>query len=146
LFCFSCISPQKENIEKPVKEIAKTIVKTEEAPLPIGPYNQGIVVGNTLYTAGQIAINPENGELVIETIETEAKQVLDNLKAVIEAAGFEMNHVVKTNIYMTNLEDFSKVNEIYGSYFKEEAPTRVTLEVAGIPKNAHLEIAMVAVK
>ncbi|MBT32114.1 MAG: reactive intermediate/imine deaminase [Thalassobius sp.] len=148
LLTFACSAPKNEKIEeeKPV-ENKREIVKSEKAPLPIGPYNQGIVVGNTLHTAGQIAINAETGEMVTDSIEAEATQVLDNLKSVIEEAGYTMDEVVQTTIYMTDLADFSKVNEIYGSYFKEgQAPARVTVQVAAIPKNAHLEISMVAMK
>jgi len=146
----ACTAPKKEfeqNSKNTITETVKTIVKTDNAPLPIGPYNQGIVVGNTLYTAGQIAIDPSTNEMVTETIEMEAKQVLGNLKAVVEAAGFDLNQVVKTTIYMTDLQDFSAVNEIYGSFFTEgNAPARVTVQVAALPKNANLEIAMVAAK
>jgi len=151
LIYFSCASPQKSELQTTVEETAegvqRSIPKTDKAPLPIGPYNQGIVVGNTLYTAGQIAINPANNEMVMESIEQETTQVLNNLKAVVEASGFEMDQVVKTTIYMTDLQNFSSVNEIYGSYFTEgNAPARVTVQVAALPKNANLEISMIAVK
>jgi len=150
-FFMSCSAPKKDVKSNDVQVMEnnsnRTIIKTNKAPLPIGPYNQGVVVGKTLYAAGQIAINPTNNEMVTENIEQEAAQVLDNLKAVIEAAGFKMDQVVKTTIYMTDLNDFTRVNEIYGSYFSESnAPARVTVQVAALPKGAHLEISMIAVK
>ena len=153
IFCLlmlACSSPKTQEVEETAiaSEVTpRLIIKTEQAPLPIGPYNQGIVVGNTLYAAGQIAINPDTNEMVTENIEAEAKQVLKNLKHVIEAADFSMDQVVKTTIYMTDLNNFSIVNKIYGEYFKEgNAPARVTVQVAALPKNASLEISMIAVK
>lgn len=150
LFILSCATPKTEEVkEKKITSAptARQIIKTNKAPFPIGPYNQGVVVGNTLYTAGQIAINPTTNEMVIESIEAETKQVLQNLNNVIEAADFTMDQVVKTTIYLTDLNDFATVNKVYGKYFKKgNAPTRVTVQVAALPKNARLEISMTAVK
>jgi len=150
LLMLGCAAPKTEEVKEKTNTTEVTprqIIKTDKAPLPIGPYNQGIVVGNTLYAAGQIAIDPSSNEMVTESIEAEANQVLQNLKQVIEAADFSMDQVVKTTIYMTDLNNFSTVNEIYGKYFKEgNAPARVTVQVAALPKNASLEISMIAVK
>jgi 2-iminobutanoate/2-iminopropanoate deaminase len=134
--------------ESPVENMnaAKKVIKTDQAPNPVGPYSQAIIAGNTLYLAGQIAINPESGDMVTDNIENEARQVMDNLQAVLEEAGMSMDNVVKTTIYMTDLNNFGKVNEIYGSYFGEMPPARVTVGVAALPKGANLEITMEAVR
>ena len=125
----------------------KKIIFTEKAPAPIGPYSQAIVIGTTLYTSGQVAINPENNELVLDTIEAETEQVMKNLKAVLEAADMTFENVVKTTIFLMNMNDFAKVNTIYGSSFDEKnAPARETVQVAGLPKGVNVEISMIAVK
>lgn len=124
----------------------KKIIFTEKAPAPIGPYNQAILSGNTLYTSGQIAINPTDGNLVTATIETETTQVMENLKAVLEAAGMTFENVVKSTIFIINMNDFGAINTVYGSYFNEKtAPARETVQVACLPKNVNIEISMVAV-
>ena len=124
----------------------KTIIYTEKAPAPIGPYNQAVLKGNTLYTSGQIALNPETMELVIENIEAETKQVMENMKAVLEAAGMTFENVVKTTIFIMNMNDFGSINAVYGSYFNEKtAPARETVQVACLPKNVNIEISMIAV-
>jgi 2-iminobutanoate/2-iminopropanoate deaminase len=123
----------------------KKIIFTEKAPAPIGPYNQAILVGNTLYTSGQIALHPQSGELVLDDIETETKQVMENMKAVLEAAEMSFNHVIKTTIFIMNMADFAKINSVYGSYFDESsAPARETVQVAGLPKGVNVEISMIA--
>ena len=124
----------------------KKIIFTEKAPAPIGPYNQAILTGNTLYTSGQIAINPTDGSLVTTSIEAETTQVMENLKAVLEAAGMTFENVVKSTIFIMNMNDFGTINTIYGSYFNEKtAPARETVQVACLPKNVNIEISMVAV-
>ena len=124
----------------------KKIIFTEKAPAPIGPYNQAVLIGNTLYTSGQIAINPTTGELVLETIEIETKQVMENMKAVLEAAGMSFENVVKSTIFISNMNDFGAINTIYGEYFNEKtAPARETVQVACLPKNVNVEISMIAV-
>ena len=124
----------------------KTIIFTENAPAPIGPYNQAVLKGNTLYTSGQIAINPKTGELVTATIEAETQQVMENMKAVLEAAGMTFENVVKTTIFIMNMNDFAAINTVYGSYFnKKTAPARETVQVACLPKNLNVEISMIAV-
>ncbi|WP_264509838.1 RidA family protein [Flavobacterium sp. N1719] len=125
----------------------KQIIFTKKAPAPIGPYNQAVLIGNTLYTSGQIALHPESGELVLNDIETETKQVMENMKAVLEAAGMGYEHVVKTTIFIMNMGDFARINTVYGSYFDEKtAPARETVQVACLPKNVNVEISMIAVK
>lgn len=125
----------------------KKIIFTEKAPAPIGPYSQAILFGNTLYTSGQIAINPETGHLNDHTIEDETHQVMKNLKAVLEAADMTFGHVVKTTIFLSDMEDFARVNTIYGSYIDEKtAPARETVQVSVLPKNVNVEISMVAIR
>ncbi len=124
----------------------KKIIFTENAPAPIGPYNQAVLKGNTLYTSGQIAINPKTGELVTATIEAETTQVMENMKAVLEAAGMTFENVVKTTIFIMNMNDFAAINTVYGSYFNEKtAPARETVQVACLPKNLNVEISMIAI-
>lgn len=123
----------------------KKIIFTENAPAPIGPYNQAVLKGNTLYTSGQIAINPATGALVLDTIEAETEQVMQNMKAVLEAAGMTFENVVKTTIFIMNMNDFGTINSIYGTYFNEKtAPARETVQVACLPKNVNVEISMIA--
>lgn len=125
----------------------KKIIFTEKAPAPIGPYNQAVLVGNTLYTSGQIAINPATNELVLNNIEDETKLVMENLKAVLEAADMTFENVVKTTIFISDMGNFAKINGIYGSYFSEAtAPARETVQVACLPKNVNVEISAVAIK
>lgn len=126
---------------------AKKIIITDKAPAPIGPYNQAVFVGNTLYTSGQIAFNPVTMHLVLENIEVETKQVMENLKAVLEAADMTFENVVKTTIFITDMEDFARINTVYATYFDEStAPARETVEVAGLPRGVNVEISMIAVK
>ncbi|HEU0136104.1 MAG TPA: RidA family protein [Flavobacterium sp.] len=125
----------------------KKVIMTDKAPAPIGPYNQAILVGDTLYTSGQIALDPATMELVIDDIESETKQVMENMKAVLEAAGMGFENVVKTTIFIMNMNDFGSINTVYGSYFDEKtAPARETVQVAGLPKNVNVEISMIAMR
>lgn len=125
----------------------KKIIFTEKAPAPIGPYNQAVLVGNMLYTSGQIAINPLNNELVLENIESETKQVMENLKAVLEATEMTFENVIKVSIFISDMNNFSKINTIYGAYFNESnAPARETVQVAGLPKNVNVEISVIAIR
>ena len=124
----------------------KKILFTDKAPAPIGPYNQAVLSGNTLYTSGQIAINPATGDLVLDSIEIETKQVMENMKAVLESAGMTFENVVKSTIFISNMNDFTSINSVYGSYFNEKtAPARETVQVACLPKNVNVEISMIAV-
>lgn len=125
----------------------KRIITTPNAPAPIGPYNQAVLKGDTLYTSGQIALDPETMELVLESIEAETTRVMQNMKAVLEAAGMTFENVVKSTIFIINMNDFSRINSIYGSYFDEKtAPARETVQVAGLPKGVNVEISMIAIK
>ncbi len=124
----------------------KKIIFTEKAPAPIGPYSQAVAAGNMLYTSGQIALHPETGELITADIETETKQVMENMKAVLEAAGTSFENVIKSTIFISNMDDFAKINGVYGSYFDESnAPARETVQVAKLPKNVNVEISMIAI-
>ena len=125
----------------------KKIIFTDKAPAPIGPYNQAVLIGNTLYTSGQIALNPKTGELILDDIETETNQVMQNLKAVLEAADMTFENVVKTTIFIMNMGDFAKINSVYANYFNEKtAPARETVQVAALPKFVNVEISMIAIK
>jgi 2-iminobutanoate/2-iminopropanoate deaminase len=124
----------------------KKIIFTDKAPAPIGPYSQAVMIGNTLYTSGQIAINPETGDLVVSDIENETRQVMENMKAVLDAAGMTFENVIKSTIFISNMDDFASINTIYGAYFNEKtAPARETVQVARLPKNVNVEISMIAV-
>lgn len=125
----------------------KTIINTPKAPAPIGPYNQAVLSGNTLYTSGQIALHVETGELVMDSIQSETKQVMENLKAVLEAAEMTFDNVIKTSIFISDMHNFSQINEVYAQYFDaNSAPARETVEVANLPKFVNVEISMIAVK
>lgn len=125
----------------------KTIINTPNAPAPIGPYNQAVLIGNTVYTSGQIALDPKTMALVQDTIEAETKQVMENLKAVLAAADMTFEHVIKTSIFISDMHNFAKINAVYATYFNEDtAPARETVEVANLPKFVNVEISMIAVK
>ncbi len=127
--------------------IMKKIIRTNNAPAPIGPYNQAVLAENTLYISGQIAINPVNSELVLTGIQDETEQVMRNLKAVLEAAGMDFENVVKSSIFISDMNNFAEINSVYSKYFDEEtAPARETVEVANLPKFVNVEISMIAVK
>ncbi|MFV0542031.1 MAG: RidA family protein [Aestuariibaculum sp.] len=125
----------------------KKIITTPNAPAPIGPYNQAVLSGNTLYTSGQIAFNPETGDLVLNNIQAETQQVMLNLKAVLKAADMTFENVVKSTIFISNMDDFAKINTVYGSFFNEDtAPARETVQVARLPKHVNVEISVIAIK
>lgn len=125
----------------------KKIITTDKAPAPIGPYNQAVLAGNTLYTSGQIAINPATGELILSSIKEETKQVMENMKQVLLAAEMTFENVIKTSIFISDMHNFGEINEIYGQYFNEKtAPARETVEVANLPKFVNVEISAIAVK
>jgi len=127
--------------------IDKTIIQTEKAPIPIGPYSQGVLVHGMLFISGQIPIDPETGEVVDGNIKKETRQVMDNLNAILDKSGLDFQNVVKCSIFLTDLNDFPVVNEVYGEYFDEqEAPARETVQVAALPKNVHVEISLMAVE
>jgi len=122
----------------------KTIVATTGAPRAIGPYSQGIVVDGTVYASGQIALDPATGTLVPGGIEEQTRRVLDNLEAVLDAAGSGMSRVVRATVYLVDMADFEAMNRVYGEYFREQAPARVTVAVAALPKGGRVEIDAIA--
>jgi 2-iminobutanoate/2-iminopropanoate deaminase len=124
----------------------KTVVSTPDAPAVIGPYSQGIKHGNTLYLAGQIAIDPKTNQLSTGSIEEQTRLALDNLKAVLAASGMTMDDVVSTTVFMKDLNDFARMNAVYANYFKDKPPARATLQAARLPRDAAIEIAAVAAK
>jgi 2-iminobutanoate/2-iminopropanoate deaminase len=126
--------------------MSKQSILTSAAPAPIGPYSQAILAGNTLYCSGQIALDPVSGELRNSDILTETRQVMSNVEAVLKQAGFGFENVVKTSIFLNDMKDFQAVNSVYETYFQAPFPARETVQVAGLPRNANVEISIVAVK
>ena len=124
----------------------KIIINTPDAPAPIGPYNQAIVAGNMLFISGQVCINPATGQLKNKDLQEETHQVMHNLKAILQNAGYSFNDVVKTTIFLTDMNRFGEVNEIYGKYFDSVFPARETVQVSALPKFVNVEISMIAVK
>ncbi|WP_374958021.1 RidA family protein [Gilvibacter sp.] len=125
--------------------MAKKIINTPNAPAPIGPYSQAVMYGDMLYTSGQIAIDPTSGEMVMESIQAETRQVMENLKAVLAAADMSFENVIKTTIFLNDMGQFAEVNAIYGEYFDADtAPARETVQVANLPKYVNVEIGMIA--
>ncbi len=123
----------------------KKVIHTTAAPEPLGPYNQAILNDNTLYISGQIAINPVTNKMVTDTIEAETQQVMENLKAILEAADMTFENVLKSSIFISDMNNFGSINQVYGNYFNEEtAPARETVEVARLPKDVGVEISMIA--
>lgn len=122
----------------------KKVIYTDNAPAPIGPYNQAILAGDTLYVSGQIAIDPKSGHMIVSSIQEETKQVLENLKAVIEAGGMSMSNIVKCSIFIADMNQFQEINEVYAGYFSHDPPARETVEVACLPKNVSIEISAIA--
>lgn len=123
----------------------KTVVKTDKAPGAIGSYSQGIDLGNMIFFSGQIPLNPQTGEMP-EGIEAQAKQALENVKGLLESQGLDFSHVVKTTVFLDNMDDFNTVNGIYAQYFVEPYPARSAVEVAKLPKGALIEVEVIAVK
>lgn len=126
--------------------MSKKIILTNKAPKPVGPYSQAVEAGGILFISGQIPINPRTGEILTGDIKVQTKQVMDNLKAITEKAGYDIDSIVKAVIYLTDLREFTKVNEVYGSYFTTNSPARSCIEVKGLPKGAGIEIEAIAVK
>ncbi|MEX0315632.1 MAG: RidA family protein [Allomuricauda sp.] len=125
----------------------KKIINTSKAPAPIGPYNQAVLIKDTLYISGQIPIDPATGSLIEGDIQKETKQSMENLKAILEEAGMTFENVVKTSIFIKDMNQFSQINEVYGNYFDADtAPARETVEVANLPKFVNVEISMIAIK
>ncbi|MBT8401709.1 MAG: RidA family protein [Rhodothermia bacterium] len=128
------------------KPSTRSHIRSHRAPAAIGPYSQAVLVDGTLYCSGQIAIDPETAHLVMESLEEETEQVLQNLGAVLRAASMAYEHVVHCTVYLTDINDYAVVNDVYARYFSEEPPARETVQVAALPRGARVEIACVAVK
>lgn len=126
--------------------MSNKIIFTTEAPAPIGPYSQAILAGNTLYISGQIALDPESGELINENITEETHAVMKNIEAVLRAADYSFSDVIKCSIFIKSMDEFGTINEAYGQYFKTNPPARETVEVSKLPKNVNVEISCIAVK
>ena len=124
----------------------KKIINTTNAPAPIGPYNQAVEAGGLLFVSGQIPSNPATGEIVTSGIKDEAKQVMENIGAILTAAGLSFANVVKTTIFLTDMGTFAQVNEVYGGYFTNDFPARETVQVPALPKNVNVEISVIAAK
>lgn len=124
----------------------KKIIQTDKAPAPIGPYSQAVMVGNLLFVSGQVAIIPESGKILQGDISTETMQVMNNIHAILAQAGMDFENIVKTSIFLKNMDDFAKVNEIYGSNFSGDFPARETVQVSRLPKDVNVEISVVAAK
>ncbi len=124
--------------------MAKQIINTEKAPAPIGPYNQAVQTGNLIFISGQVAIDPATSQLKIGSINEETHQVMNNLDAILKKAGISFSNVVKTTIFLSDMNLFAEVNEIYGKYFDADFPARETVAVKGLPKNVNVEISMIA--
>ena len=124
----------------------KKIINTPNAPAPIGPYNQAISINGTLYISGQVCIDPTTGNLKNKDVQEETHQVMHNLKAILDAAGMSFNNVVKTTIFITDMNRFSEINEVYGKYFEGEFPARETVQVSALPKFVNVEISMIAIQ
>lgn len=122
----------------------KTIIQTDKAPAPIGPYNQAVLANGVLYVSGQIPLDPATGDLIQGSIEAETEQVMKNLQAILEEAGTNFGNVVKCSIFISDMGQFSRINEVYGSYFQEDAPARETVEVSQLPKGVNVEISCIA--
>jgi len=126
--------------------MTKQIINTTSAPAPIGPYSQAVLSGNTLYVSGAIAIDPANGNMIQADIEAETHQVMKNLGEILKSAGMNYSNIIKATIFVTDLANFAKINGVYGSYFEKEFPSRETVQVSALPKAAHVEISVIAVK
>lgn len=122
----------------------KAIIQTNQAPAPIGPYNQAVKKGGMLFVSGQIAINPASGEIENKDIQSETHQVMHNIKSILQAAHMDFSHILKTTIFLSDMSLFAAVNEIYGQYFQGDFPARETVAVKGLPKNVNVEISVVA--
>ncbi len=124
----------------------KKIITSKNAPAPIGPYSHGVVVGNMLFVSGQVGKHPVSGELMLSDIKTETTMVMENVKGILTDAGMDFSHIVKTTIFLTDMNNFATVNEVYGSYFKGDYPARETVQVSKLPLNVNVEISVIAVK
>lgn len=126
--------------------MTKTILSSPNAPMPIGPYSHGVLIGNTLYVSGQVGKDPITGEVILDDIKKETKRVMENLKGILAEGGMDFSNVVKAALFLTDLDNFVAVNEVYGSYFAGEYPARETVQVSRLPLNVNVEISVIAAK
>ena len=124
----------------------KNIINTNNAPAPIGPYSQAVTAGNFLFVSGQIPMNPATGEIISNGIKAETKQVMENIGAILAETGIGFGNIVKTTIFLTDMQSFANVNEVYGTYFTDQFPARETVQVSALPKNVNVEISVIAIK
>jgi len=124
----------------------KEVINTINAPAPIGPYSQAIAAGNFVFVSGQIPMDPSTGEIISENIKAETKKVMENIQAILTEAGLTFGNIVKTSIFLTDMQSFAQVNEVYGTYFTNQFPARETVQVAALPKNVNVEISVIAIK
>jgi 2-iminobutanoate/2-iminopropanoate deaminase len=122
----------------------KKIIQSDQAPAPIGPYSQAVIAGNMLYVSGQIALHPVTGELVMSNLEAETRQVMENIRAILAQASVSFDAIVKSSIFLSDMAHFTRVNEVYASFFTGNYPARETIQVAGLPKNVNVEISVIA--
>ena len=147
IYTRSNITRMPQNPDKQMQpQMEKQIVRTDQAPAPIGPYSQAVSVHNMLFVSGQVAIDPRTGEFVVTDIRSEAELVMANIKAILDKAGFQFSHVVKSTIFLSDMNNFKDVNEIYGAAFPTNPPARETVQVSRLPKDANVEISVIAVK
>lgn len=125
--------------------MSKQIIQTTKVPAPIGPYSQAVIANGFLFASGQVAFDPATGDLVLDSIQAETKQVMENIKAILEEAKINFNHIVKTTIFLSDMQLFAQVNEVYGSYFTADFPARETVAVKTLPRNVNVEISITAV-
>jgi len=122
----------------------KIIIQSDQAPSPIGPYSQAVIAGNMIYVSGQIALHPVTGELVMSNLEAETRQVMENIRAILAQASVSFDAIVKSSIFLSDMAHFTRVNEVYASFFSGNYPARETVQVAGLPKNVNVEISVIA--
>jgi 2-iminobutanoate/2-iminopropanoate deaminase len=148
IFIISCSQnvEVKKEISENKKNMQKKIIETKNAPAPIGPYSQAVMVGNTLYVSGTVCIDAETGNIDTSNRENETKKVMENLGAILKAADMDYSNIVKTSIFLMDMNDFAKVNKVYSSYFTSDFPARETVQVSRLPKDVNVEISVIAVK
>lgn len=146
IFAFIILVSIINSCKQTQEPMSKKIITSKNAPAPIGPYSHGVLIGNTLYVSGQVGKDPVSGELILSDIKKETTRVMENVKGILTDAGMDFSHVVKTTIFLKNLDNFAAVNEVYGSYFTGDYPARETVEVSKLPLNVNVEISVIAVK
>lgn len=141
-----CFAQNVANLPASPPGMSKAIIQTSGAPSPIGPYSQAVVAGNMVFISGQVAKDPATGQLITDDIQSETKRVMDNIRSILAAAGIDFSHVVKTTIFLTDMKNFSAMNEVYGTYFSGEYPARETVQAVALPLGVNIEISMIAMR